>query len=84
MSQQTGKVQEAARVDPLGVEDPMDGSVVSDIISQALEEVARLGQQGAATEKALLLAMGAAAKIGQLTKEEAKRRAKPKTEKRQM
>ena len=64
MSQQTGQDQEAARSDPR-IKDPMDGSEISGILFQALKEATRLGQQGAATKKALLLAIAAAAKIGQ-------------------
>ena len=65
MSQQTGKVQEAAKTGPRGMEDPMDGSKISSVLFQALKEATRLGQQGTGTKKVLLRAMEAAAKIGQ-------------------
>ena len=47
----------------------MDGSEISSILFQALRGATRLCQQGAATKKALLLAIGAAAKIGQPSEE---------------
>ena len=62
----------------------MDGSKIGSILFQALKEVARLGQQGAATEKALLLAMTAAAKIGRLSEEAAEGLVEPKAEEEQM
>jgi len=83
MSQQTGKVQKAAKPDPR-VKDPMDGNKIGSILFRALEEVARLGWQGAAVAKALLPAMTAAAKIGQLSGEAAKGRGMLETEEDQM
>ena len=70
MSQQTGQTQEAVKPDP-GVKDPIDRSKISSILFQALREATQLGQQGAAMKKALLLAVEAAAKIGQPSEEAA-------------
>jgi hypothetical protein len=54
MSQQTGKVQEAAKLDLQRVEDPMDGSEINSVLFQALRGVTRLGQQGAAAKNFLI------------------------------
>ena len=65
-----------AKPDPK-VEDPMDENGINSILFQVLRGVAQWGEQGEATKKALILAMEAAAKMGQPNQKAAMERLEP-------